>query len=472
MKRISLLAAMLAVVFSASAELKYIFYFIGDGMGANQVLISEMYRSAMQGEPLGRQQTLMTTFPYSGQAATFSRSNGITDSAAAGTCLATGAKTTNGTLGLSEQGDTLSTIAEYLKAEGWGIGIMTTVAIDHATPAAFYAHVPKRSDYYHIGQQLCLSDFDFFGGAGFHYPNGKKDDKPVNLYRMAEEYGYTIAHGYREAQTAIHNDAPQSTMPAGIDKLILVQATDDQGAKHSESLPFTIDRQAGDLTLAQIVETALLFLNDRHEHFFMMVEGGKIDYACHADDAATAIGEVWDMDEAMRLAYQFYLSHPEETLILVTADHETGGMALGNSDYTLALDLLQYQRCSAGMLNDKFARLFEENKRPSWDAIKVLYRENLGLWDKIKVSAEEEKELKNIYLSAIGKDEQSQHKIINELSHAGVQLLNKKAKVGWTSRAHTASAVPVFAIGVGAERFTGWHDNTELVPLLRRAIEQ
>ena len=124
------------------------------------------------------------------------------------------------------------------------------------------------------------------------------------------------------------------------------------------------------------------------------------------------------------------------------------------------------------MLNDKFTLLFDENKRPSWDAIKVLYRENLGLWDKIKVSAEEEKELKNIYLSAIGKDEQSQHKIISELSHAGVQLLNKKAKVGWTSRAHTASAVPVFAIGVGAERFTGWHDNTEIVPLLRRAIEQ
>ena len=193
MKRFFFLTALIAVAISASAELKYVFYFIGDGMGANQVLTSEMYRSALQGEPLGRVQTLMTTFPYSGQAATFSKSNGITDSAAAGTCLATGSKTTNGTLGLNENGDTLTTIAEELKEQGWGVGIMTTVAIDHATPAAFYANVAKRNKYYEIGKQLCDSRFDFFGGAGFHHPEGKHDDKKVNLYRLAEEKGYTIA---------------------------------------------------------------------------------------------------------------------------------------------------------------------------------------------------------------------------------------------------------------------------------------
>ena len=334
MKRFFFLTALIAVAISASAELKYVFYFIGDGMGANQVLTSEMYRSALQGEPKGRVQTLMTTFPYSGQAATFSKSNGITDSAAAGTCLATGSKTTNGTLGLNENGDTLTTIAEELKEQGWGVGIMTTVAIDHATPAAFYANVAKRNKYYEIGKQLCDSRFDFFGGAGFHHPEGKHDDKKVNLYRLAEEKGYTIAHGYKEAQALIQADMPASTKPnTELNKLILVQASDDQGAKHGDNLPYAIDRKAGDLTLAQIVETALLFLNDRHERFFMMVEGGMIDYACHANDAATAIGETWDMDEAMRLVYEFYLAHPDETLIVVTADHETGGFALGNSDY-------------------------------------------------------------------------------------------------------------------------------------------
>ena len=127
MKRFFLLTTLLVVTFFSYAEVKYIFYFIGDGMGTNQVLGSEMYRSAVQGSPLGRVQTLMTTFPYSGHASTFSKSNGITDSAAAGTCLATGSKTTNGTLGLDENDNRLTTIAEELKEQGWGIGIMTTV---------------------------------------------------------------------------------------------------------------------------------------------------------------------------------------------------------------------------------------------------------------------------------------------------------------------------------------------------------
>ncbi len=200
MKRFFILCTLYFVSLSLSAEIKYIFYFIGDGMGTNQVLSAEMYRSAIQGEPLGRVQTLMTTFPYSGHASTYSKSNGITDSAAAGTCLATGSKTTNGTLGLDADGNRLTTIAEELKAQGWGIGIMTTVAIDHATPAAFYAHVKKRSDYYKIGKQLCSSDFDFFGGAGFHHPQGKHDDKSTNLYRLAEKSGYTIVRSVADAQ--------------------------------------------------------------------------------------------------------------------------------------------------------------------------------------------------------------------------------------------------------------------------------
>ena len=174
MKRILLLCTLYFVTLSLFAQAKYVFYFIGDGMGANQVLGTEMYQSAIQGRPLGRVQTLMTTFPYSGHASSFSASNGITDSSAAGTCLATGSKTNNGTLGLDANGSELKTIAEELKEEGWGIGIMTTVAIDHATPAAFYAHVPDRDEYYKIGGQLISSQFDFFGGAGFHYPQGEK----------------------------------------------------------------------------------------------------------------------------------------------------------------------------------------------------------------------------------------------------------------------------------------------------------
>ena len=460
---------LLLAALGANAQAKYIFYFIGDGMGTNQVLSAEMYRSAIQGAPLGRIQTLMTTFPYSGQASTFSKSNGITDSAAAGTCLATGTKTKNGMLGLDADSTRLITIAEELKAQGWGVGIMTSVAIDHATPGAFYAHVPKRNQYYKIGQQLAESNFDFFGGAGFHHPQGKRDNKNLNLYRLAEKNGYIIAHGYDEAQYLMVNDEWKEG-----DKLILVQKDDDQGAKHGDNLPYAIDRKEGDLTLAQIVSTAIPFLERRYDRFFMMVEGGMIDYACHSDDAATAIGEVWDMDEAMQEAYAFYQAHPDETLIIVTADHETGGLALGNSDYNLYLDLLQNQKCSAWVLSDLFTQLFKQNKKPTWAQVQAIYNEQLGFWDTVEITAKEEAKLKDLYKKACAKkskNTETMYKTINSLGVAGVALLNQKAHVGWTTRAHSAHAVPIFAIGVGAERFTGWLDNTEIVPLIRKATQ-
>ena len=458
---------LLIVALVANAEVKYVFYFIGDGMGANQVLAAEMYRSAIQGEPLGRVQTLMTTFPYSGHASSYSKTNGITDSAAAGTCLATGTKTRNGMLGMDQDSAKLTTIAEELKAQGWGIGIMTTVAIDHATPAAFYAHVPDRDKYYKIGQQLASSDFDFFGGAGFHHPQGKHDDKKMNLYRNAEKAGYTIAHGVEEAQKLLMNP------PSMADKLILVQKTDDEGAKHGSNLSYAIDRKPGDLTLAEIVSTAIPFLEARHERFFMMVEGGMIDYACHGDDAATAIGEVWDMDEAMQVAYKFYEQHPDETLIVVTADHETGGLALGNSDYTLHLDVLQNQKCSSWILSDKYTQLFKDKKKPSWAEVQNLYRENLGFWEQVEITADEEKELKALYKKARkgkAKDTKNMYKSVNALGEAGIALLNKKAHIGWTTHAHSAHAVPIFAIGPNAAVFSGWHDNTDIVPLIKKAV--
>ena len=435
-------------------------------MGANQVLGAEMYRSALAGEPLGRVQTLMTTFPYSGHASSHSKTNGITDSAAAGTCLATGTKTRNGMLGLDKDSARLITIAEELKAEGWGIGIMTTVAIDHATPGAFYGHVDNRDSYYKIGLQLAESGFDFFGGAGFHHPQGKKDNKEINLYRNAEQAGYKIAHGYEEGLAVSGEWLTE--------KMILVQKDDDQGAKHGSNLTYAIDRKEGDLTLAQIVNTAIPFLATRHEKFFMMVEGGMIDYACHGDDAATAFGEVWDMDEAMRVAYAFYLAHPDETLIVVTADHETGGLALGNSDYTLHLDQLQNQKCSAWVLSDAFTQLFKENKKPSWEQVQALYRENLGFWENVEISKEEEEELKALYKAACKgktKNTKTMYKTINKLGDAGIALLNKKAHVGWTTHAHSAHAVPIFSIGPNAQLFSGWHDNTEIVPLMRKAIK-
>lgn len=462
MKRTTfLLVAILCSVLSF-AQAKYIFYFIGDGMGTNQVLASEMYLAELEGR-IGRKPLLMTQFPNSGQVATFSASNGITDSAAAGTCLATGTKTNNGTLGLSPQKDTLRTIAEILQQQGYGIGIMTTVAIDHATPAAFYAKVPDRDQYYEIGTQLAYTNFDFFGGAGFHKPVNKHNKKTPNLYDLCEEQGYTFAHGYADAQTKMN--AP---------KLILTQTTDGiDRTKQAGSLPYAIDRQEDALTLRQIVSTAIPYLSQKHDRFFMMVEGGMIDYACHGQDGATAIGETLDMDAALEEAYNFYLAHPDETLIVVTADHETGGMAMGNGGYVLNLQALQHQHCSSWILSDQLSSLFKDNT-PTWEMVKDLLTQQLGFYTSVELTDEEDARLHDLYNKAVAHKDgkvKTLYKTMNELGSTAIALLNKKAHLGWTSYDHTAHAVPVFAVGVGAERFTGWHDNTEIAPLILKAAE-
>lgn len=119
-------------------------------------------------------------------------------------------------------------------------------------------------------------------------------------------------------------------------------------------------------------------------------------------------------------------------------------MALGNSDYTLHLDLLQNQKCSSWILSDRFTKLFKETSKPRWEDVKRLYRENLGFWDTVEISDDEEQELKSLY---------------------------KKACASWTTRAHSAHAVPIFAIGPNAELFSGWHDNSDIVPLLKKALD-
>ena len=461
MKRTLILLLGLVLTLGLNAKIKYVFYFIGDGMGTNQVLAAEMYRAELQGG-IGRVPTCMSQLAVSGQISTYSASNGITDSSAAGTCLATGRKTNNGMLGIGPKGDTLTTIAETLKQQGWGIGIMTSVAIDHATPGAFYGHDENRSHYYEIGQQLIRSGFDFFGGAGFHYPQGKHDDKAENLYDLAEQAGYTIVRSYDEAQRHMRAD-----------RMIMVQPG-DTGMVHSDCIGYAMDRHTENATLKQIVSTAIPFLEKKYDRFFMMVEGGMIDYACHGDDGRAAIDEVWAMDEALEVAYRFYLRHPDETLIVVTADHETGGMALGNSDYTLNLQLLQYQQCSAWVLSDRFTALFKD-ATPTWEQAKQVWQESLGFWDQVEMTADEEAELRAAYDQAVrheSTDEKTMYKDINRLGDLGIAILNRKAKVGWTSRAHTAHAVPVFASGVGAELFTGWHDNSQVAPLILQAIRQ
>ena len=462
MKRLSFVFIFSLIALLSVAQAKYVFFFIGDGMGPHQVLATEMYLAELDGK-IGRKSLLMTTFPYSGQVATFSASSGITDSAASGTCLATGKKTKNGMIGQTPDSVAVVSVASRLKEEGWGVGIMTSVTIDHATPSSHYAHTPSRNDYYVIGTQLAESGFDFFGGSGFYHPQDKQNPSAPNLYDLCEEKGYVLAGGYADAKAKI-----------GAEKMLVVpEIRLADRSRHAGALPYAIDRKEGELSLPELVEVAIAQLSS-HERFFMMAEGGKIDYASHANDGGTVLHEVMDFDNAIKVAYDFYMQHPDETLIVVTADHETGGMALGNSDYTLNLKVLAEQKCSSDLLSDQLSALQKEaGKRLTWEQVKEVISKNTGLYAEVEMSEEDDQLLQAAFAQMIQHQgvEKSLYKDINALASKALALLNQKSRLGWTSKGHTASTVPVFAIGVGAERFTGWHDNSEIAPLIYEATQ-
>jgi alkaline phosphatase len=340
---------------------------------------------------------------------------------------------------------------------------MTTVTIDHATPSAHYAHTPSRENYYIIGTHLVESNFDFFGGAGFSRPLDKNDSTAPNLYDLAQQYGYTLAAGYADAKK--HQDT---------NKMILLPANyQDNYTRFAGALPYAIDRTSTDLTLSQIVEVAIEQLSS-YDRFFMMAEGGKIDYASHANDGATVLHEVMDFDAAIQVAYRFYEQHPDETLIIVTADHETGGMALGNSDYVLNLKVLANQQCSLDKLSDQLSELHKaENKNLQWEQVKQLIATNTGLYAKVEVTAAEDAQLQEAFADMMSHQDvvKTLYKDINTLAAKALSILNQKSRLGWTSKGHTASAVPIFAIGVGAEKFTGWHDNSEIAPLIYQTTQ-
>ena len=460
MKKLSLLLSFLLLVLSGYAQqAKYVFYFIGDGMGVNQVQGTELYRGELEGK-IGITPIWFTQFPYATTATTFSATNGVTDSAAAGTALATGNKTQNGTIGMKQDLQTeVSSVAVWAKNKSCRVGVTTSVSVDHATPAAFYAHDPSRGSYYKIGTDLYKAGFDFYAGSDFIDPNNKdnKDGNSENLYTMAEKNGYTIARGYKDYLKKCKK----------ADKMILFQS-EKASEKDRTAIPYAIDRTKDDLTLADITRSAINFLSkDLSKGFFLMVEGGKIDWACHSNDAATAFHEVADMDEAVKVAYEFYSQHPDETLIVVTADHETGGFVLGTGAYKLNLQVLKNQKVS----ESGFTRILNElrkkyNNNVSWEKVQQALKENFGFWDKVKLNEKQEERLLAKYNDTFkGKEaklEKSEYAQDEPLAAEAKRIIDEIALVGWTSGGHSAGYVPIFAIGAGADLFQGRIDNTEI----------
>lgn len=444
---LSMLAAS-AMSVAADAP-KYIFYYIGDGMGLNHVLNAQIYSN----EVLGNDSTLtMLTFPVASMARTHSASSDVTDSAAAGTALATGHKTRNNMLGMNADSVAVTSIAKTLYDNGWGVGLVTTVAIDDATPGAFYAHVPSRSEYMTVGRQLAESGYQFAAGAGLRAARDKEGKKTPLLDYFAEK-GVTVTSG-----------------PAGLDveadRLLLLS----NDTVRTWNVGYTVDSIPGALTLPAMTAAGIRQLERvSPDRFFMMVEGGNIDHAGHANDGGAIIREVVNFDQSLALAWRFYLAHPDETLIVVTADHETGGMSVGTTTtgYSVRPEVAAAQKVSKEMFSEYVKSLAHDRRVYRWPDMEEYLAENLGFGTAVILTEEETAELAAMFDNMMAgrnsaPDQETLYATFDGFSARVFELLNDKAGFGFPTIKHTGAMVPVFAVGVGASEFSGVNDNTDL----------
>ena len=431
---------------------KYVFLFIGDGMSIPQRMSADEYLARTENRTLQ-----MNKMPCQAITTTRSATEFITDSAAAGTAIACGEKTKNGRIGMDTDGKRkLESIADAAKRSGRKVGIVTSVTLNHATPAAFYGKRQSRGMSYELGLDLVSAGFDYYGGGEISRHNDTKNKAYIgDIYDLAAKAGYTVTH----------DRAGFEKLNASSGKVLAI------GAKGA--LPYAIDRKEGDLTLAEFTAKGIELL-DNPKGFFLMVEGGKIDWMCHANDAATVMQEMIDFDQAISVALAFAEKYPEDTLVVVTGDHETGGLTLGfaGTGYKTHIELLARQTCSSDVFHDKVKALFKQNEKVTFDMVKPVITESFGLQftddqkNPMRVKPAEEKELQDAFESMA----QDQKKNGKKLVLAALKIFNGKASVGWTTGAHTALPVNTSAIGKNARTFSGMIDNTDIAKKLKEAV--
>ncbi len=418
-------------------QLKYIFLFIGDGMGYTHVQAAEEAREAGGLAPLS-----FLDFPVQGAVKTNNFEDKVTDSAAAATAISTGTKTRNNYLGLDAQKSRIETVAETLRNMGRKIGILTTVSLDHATPAGFFAHVDSRRSYSTITDDLFASGFDFFAGGGFH--------NTPDAETYAFENGYQLMHSFEEAPVSNAGRLILSSSLIFGDYGVLPAI--DGGARTSWL------KKATDLAIARLTAP---------EGFFMMVEGGRIDYFCHYNDAASFVAELFDMDEAIQSALDFYQQHPQETLILVTADHETGDVSLTEGDRTALLrQIISSDICDDTLVADCIAA-----QTPFEEAL-PLFVSAFGLND---LTAEETATLKTAYSTTMlknmpGNTSDEESGVYEAITTACIQLVATRAGLSFGSGGHTSKDVPIYALGIGSEFFGGTYENTQIHDAILQAV--
>jgi alkaline phosphatase len=284
-------------------EVKNIIFLIGDGMGVNQ-----LFAAIDETESI----LTMEKAEFSGFSKTNSLTHKITDSAAGGTALATGNKTKNGVIGQDTTGTVFKTILEYAEDNGLSTGLISTSSITHATPASFIAHEVSRNNYEAIAADFLNTEIDLFIGGGYKHFAERSDG--VNLIDSLKAKDYFIARDMKEVMSS--------------------DATKIAGLLAEVHLPPAL--QGRDDMLPEATSKAIEILSNNSEGFFLMVEGSQIDWGGHANDYEYVLSETLDFDKAVEVAVKFAEKTPG-TLVVVTSDHETGGLTLPSREdnYTI-----------------------------------------------------------------------------------------------------------------------------------------
>ncbi|WP_035240654.1 alkaline phosphatase [Desulfobacter vibrioformis] len=467
----SILAVSLVLLFMAAPAIagqpKYVFYFIGDGLGAAQRQFSEFFLQDQLKNP--NSQLVMDTFEVAGINTTYCADTLITDSAAAATALASGVKTNKGVIGKDVNGNNVKTLVEEARDHGMKTGLITTTRLTHATPAAFASHNISRNNENEIADDFLNSGVDFFAGGGIRHfipasmkienadalgktiKSKRKDEK--DLVKGFEGKGYSTFIGMKGAK------AFKSTDFSKQDKVF--------AAFTYTHMPYEVERMnqyKNVPSIADMTRAGIDVLAQGDKGFFLMIEGGRIDHAAHANDPSGVIWDTIAFDDAIKTAYEFFQNHKDQTLIVVVGDHETGGMGLG-------MDSMGY-KLNMAALNDVHVSVEDtlNDGAGQYKGDKAAYlsylSKNFGLSN---LSDAEAASLNKAMVSADAGETLGYYKL-NPAALTAAHILSTRANINWTTTIHTATMIPMSATGAYAGRFGGYKDNTQIAKAMAQTL--
>ncbi|CAM2858420.1 alkaline phosphatase [Pseudoalteromonas distincta] len=427
-KQISLLA-LLCTASGAYAESapKNVIYMIGDGMGPAYTTAYRYFKD----DPATKEveSTVFDTI-LKGMAHTYPDDHTyVTDSAAGATALSSGHKSYNGAVAVDTDKKPVKTMLEIAKERGMTTALVVTSQINHATPASFTAHNESRYNYDDIANDYIDNKIagklpvDLMLGGGTKY--FIRDDR-----NLVEEFK---AAGYQYGDD-INNLGQITQIPA-------------IGLYAPKGLPFALDMNPTRLT--QLTSKALGLLDNQNEEgFFVMIEGSQIDWCGHSNDIACAMAEMDDFAKSIEKA-KAYVDKNKDTILVVTADHSTGGLTIGaHGQFKWETDVIKGVKATASKLTDKLME--SKDLKPVWTA-----NTNIEFTTENQIKLEQAKKMGE-----------------KALNLAVKSIISDASFTGWTTGGHTAVDVQVFAYGKGSEQFIGSQNNTDIADKLIGFIEQ